>query len=36
MLRNNIFSILNNAIIETQVDGKNILYFSGKFTGYNY
>jgi hypothetical protein len=30
------FDMLNKSIMETQVDGKNILYFSGKFAGYEY
>jgi hypothetical protein len=31
-----MFDILSKAIVSTQVDGKNILYFSGKFAGYNF
>ena len=35
-MEKDFFNMLSNAIIDTQVDGKNILYFSGKFAGYNY
>jgi len=35
-MEKNFFNMLINAVIDTQVDGKNILYFSGKFAGYNY
>jgi hypothetical protein len=31
-----MFDLLSEAITRTQVDGKNILYFSGKFAGYNF
>jgi hypothetical protein len=33
-MKKDFFDILSKAILETQVDGKNILYFSGKFAGY--
>ncbi len=36
MPKNDALSILNNAVIETQVNADDILYFSGKFAGYNY
>ena len=28
--------MMSKAIMDTQIDGKNTLYFSGKFAGYNY
>ncbi|MFH1228842.1 MAG: hypothetical protein V1678_00260 [Candidatus Aenigmatarchaeota archaeon] len=31
-----MFDMLSETIVSTQVDGKNILYFSGKFAGYNF
>jgi hypothetical protein len=31
-----MFDMLSRAIVSTQVDGKSILYFSGKFAGYNF
>jgi predicted hydrocarbon binding protein len=36
MSKNDALSILNNAVIETQVNADDILYFSGKFAGYEH
>jgi hypothetical protein len=35
-MRKNLFDVMSKAIMDTQVDGKNTLYFSGKFAGYGY
>lgn len=35
-MKKNFFNMLNKSILDTQIDGKNILYFSGKFAGYEY
>jgi hypothetical protein len=35
-MKKDLFEMLNKAVLDTQADGKNILYFSGKFAGYEY
>jgi hypothetical protein len=35
-MEKDLFNMLSKSILDTQMDGKNILYFSGKFAGYEY
>jgi hypothetical protein len=35
-MKKSLFDVMSKAVMDTQVDGKNTLYFSGKFAGYNY